>query len=112
MAPVSTWCADADIPEVCRLAATIDRWWDEIAAFIDTGHTNAKSEGVNRVIKLTARNASPPAEPVDTSAPLNYEDPSNAGEYSTWYASAPHRVTLLLRAILAAIQERSSLGSA
>ncbi|MER5371207.1 transposase [Streptomyces sp. NPDC002722] len=57
MAPVSTWCADADIPEVRRLAATIDRWWDEIAAFIDTGHTNAKSEGVNRVIKLTARNA-------------------------------------------------------
>ncbi|WSP52841.1 transposase (plasmid) [Streptomyces sp. NBC_01243] len=24
---------------------------------MDTGHTNAKSEGVNRVIKLTARNA-------------------------------------------------------
>ncbi|WP_267893333.1 transposase, partial [Streptomyces kebangsaanensis] len=51
------WCADADIPEVRRLAATVDRWWDEIAAFINTGHSNAKSEGVNRVIKLTARNA-------------------------------------------------------
>jgi transposase len=52
-----TWCADSDIPEVRRLATTIDRWWNEIAAFLDTGHSNAKSEGINRVIKLTARNA-------------------------------------------------------
>ena len=52
-----TWCADSDIPEVRTLAATVDRWWNEIAAFIDTGHSNAKSEGINRVIKLVARNA-------------------------------------------------------
>lgn len=52
-----TWCADSDIPEVRTLAATVDRWWTEIAAFIDTGHSNAKSEGINRVIKLVARNA-------------------------------------------------------
>ncbi|MGI5144090.1 ISL3 family transposase [Streptomyces sp. CA-106110] len=52
-----TWCADSDIPEVTKLAATVDRWWPEIAAFIDTGHHNAKSEGINRVIKLVARNA-------------------------------------------------------
>jgi len=52
-----TWCADSDIPEVRRLAVTIDRWWPEIAAFINTGHSNAKSEGINRVIKLVARNA-------------------------------------------------------
>ncbi|MGI5139257.1 ISL3 family transposase [Streptomyces sp. CA-106110] len=52
-----TWCANSDIPEVTKLAATVDRWWPEIAAFIDTGHHNAKSEGINRVIKLVARNA-------------------------------------------------------
>ena len=40
-----TWCADSDIPEVRTLAATVDRWWPEIDAFIDTGHSNAKSEG-------------------------------------------------------------------
>jgi hypothetical protein len=39
------------------LATIVDRWWNEIAAFIDTGHSNAKSEGVNRVIKLVARAA-------------------------------------------------------
>jgi transposase len=52
-----TWCADADIPEVRTLATTVDRWWPEIAAFIATGHSNAKSEGINRVIKLVARAA-------------------------------------------------------
>ncbi|MFE4824696.1 ISL3 family transposase [Streptomyces sp. NPDC056704] len=52
-----TWCADSDIPEVRRLATTGDRWWPEVAAFIRTGHSNAKSEGINRVIKLIARNA-------------------------------------------------------
>ena len=52
-----TWCADSDIPEVRTLATTVDRWWPEIAAFIDTGHSNARSEGINRVIKLVARNA-------------------------------------------------------
>ncbi|MFF3159897.1 transposase [Streptomyces sp. NPDC057910] len=36
-----TWCADADIPEVVTLATTVDRWWPEIAAFINTGHSNA-----------------------------------------------------------------------
>jgi transposase len=50
-----TWCADSDIPEVRQLAVTVDRWWPENAAFIDTGHHNAKSEGINRVIKLVAR---------------------------------------------------------
>lgn len=52
-----TWCADSDIPEVRQLATTIDRWWPEIRAFIDTGHTNATSEGINRMIKLAARAA-------------------------------------------------------
>ncbi|WP_206352693.1 ISL3 family transposase [Streptomyces sp. Z423-1] len=52
-----TWCADSEIPEVRQLATTVDRWWTEIAAFITTGHSNAKSEGINRVIKLVARAA-------------------------------------------------------
>lgn len=78
-----TRCADSDIPEVVRLAVTVDR-------FLDTGHSNAKSEGINRVIKSSpatpsasatqrtyayAHAPSPPAEPADTSAPLNLEDP-------------------------------------
>ncbi|WP_413808556.1 transposase [Streptomyces sp. OE57] len=52
-----TWCADSDIPEVRQLAVTVDRWWPEIEAFIATGHSNAKSEGINRMIELTARAA-------------------------------------------------------
>jgi transposase len=51
------WCADTDIPELHRLARTIQAWWPQIEAFILTGITNAASEGVNRLIKLEARNA-------------------------------------------------------
>lgn len=40
-----------------RTRRTVDRWWPETAAFLDTGRHNAKSEGINRVIKLVARNA-------------------------------------------------------
>jgi transposase len=40
-----------------HLAATIETWWPQIEAFILTGLTNAGSEGVNRLIKLEARNA-------------------------------------------------------
>jgi hypothetical protein len=52
-----TWCADSDIPEVRTLARTIDRWRPEIAAFIATGYSNAKSEGINHMIKLAPRAA-------------------------------------------------------
>ncbi|MFD5255112.1 transposase [Streptomyces bobili] len=44
-------------PEFRRLATTVDHWWPEIAALIDTGDSNAKSEGINRVITLIARDA-------------------------------------------------------
>jgi transposase len=50
-------CADADIPELHRLATTVETWWPEILAFLHTGITNAGSEGTNRVIKTTARDA-------------------------------------------------------
>jgi hypothetical protein len=52
-----TWCADAAVPELERLARTIQTWWPPIEAFLHTKITNAASEGYNRVVKLDARNA-------------------------------------------------------
>jgi transposase len=52
-----TWCADAAVPELDRLARTIDTWWPGIEAFLHTTITNAASEGYNRIVKLDARNA-------------------------------------------------------
>jgi transposase len=52
-----TWCADAAVPELERLARTIQTWWPAIEAFLHTKITNAASEGCNRVVKLDARNA-------------------------------------------------------
>lgn len=49
------WCAQADIAEVHTLAGTVETWWPEIEAFIDTGITNAKTEGLNRLVKQVKR---------------------------------------------------------
>jgi transposase len=49
------WCARADVPEVTTLARTIEAWWPQILAFIDTGITNAGTEANNRLIKDAAR---------------------------------------------------------
>lgn len=51
------WCAQVGLPEIERLARTIEQWWPHIEAFIHTRITNAASEAINRVVKLAARNA-------------------------------------------------------
>ena len=49
------WCARVDIPEVTTLATTIDAWWPEVLGFLETGITNAGTEGRNRLVKDAAR---------------------------------------------------------
>jgi transposase len=49
------WCIDSQIPELLTLAATIDQWWPEINAFMQTGITNARTEGYNRLVKQVKR---------------------------------------------------------
>jgi transposase len=50
-----TWCIDSEIPELITLATTIDTWWPEINAFVQTGITNARTEGYNRLVKQVKR---------------------------------------------------------
>jgi transposase len=50
-----TWCIDSQIPELLTLAATVDDWWPEINAFVQTGITNARTEGYNRLVKQVKR---------------------------------------------------------
>lgn len=49
------WCARSDIPEVTTLAQTVETWWPEILAFLQTGITNAGTEGTNRLVKQVLR---------------------------------------------------------
>lgn len=51
------WCANADIDELTTLATTVEAWWPAIEAFLDTGITNAKTEGLNRLVKQVKRSA-------------------------------------------------------
>jgi transposase len=50
-------CGASGLPELERLASTVSAWWPEVLAFLQTGITNAGSEGTNRVIKTVARDA-------------------------------------------------------
>jgi transposase len=47
--------AEADVPELTRLAGTIETWWPAVEAFLRLRVTNARTEGYNRVIKQIKR---------------------------------------------------------
>jgi transposase len=47
--------AGSGVPELERLAGTIEAWWPEVLGFLQTGVTNARTEGCNRVIKQITR---------------------------------------------------------
>lgn len=51
------WCAATNIPEIHRLASTVETWWPEILRFLETNLSNAKTEGTNRIIKDVGRRA-------------------------------------------------------
>jgi transposase len=50
-----TACADADMPETTRLATTVQTWWPAVLVALQTGVTNARTEGHNRTIKQVKR---------------------------------------------------------
>jgi transposase len=51
-----TYCADADIPELIRLATTIDSWRSELLAYFTTnGVSNGPTEAINLLIKKIKR---------------------------------------------------------
>jgi len=49
------FCAACTVPEVHRLARTIETWQTPIIAALQTGLTNARTEGYNRIIKHVGR---------------------------------------------------------
>jgi transposase len=51
-----TYCADADVPELARLARTIDSWRPELLAYFDTDRiSNGPTEAINLLIKKIKR---------------------------------------------------------
>lgn len=51
-----SYCADSDIPELIRLATTIDSWRSELLAYFTTGGiSNGPTEAINLLIKKIKR---------------------------------------------------------
>lgn len=51
------WCATTSVPEVHTLAELIETWWPAVLTVLQTGVTNAATEGTNRLIKQVKRQA-------------------------------------------------------
>ncbi|MCB0949642.1 MAG: ISL3 family transposase [Mycobacterium sp.] len=49
------FCAACKVPEVIRLARTVAAWQGPIIAALQTGLTNARTEGYNRIVKHIGR---------------------------------------------------------
>ena len=49
------WCAQAEIPELNRLAKTIAAWQDEVLAYHHTGLSNGPTEAMNLLVKKIKR---------------------------------------------------------
>ena len=49
------FCAACKVPEVIKFARTIEAWQDPIIAALQTGLTNARTEGYNRLVKHVGR---------------------------------------------------------
>jgi transposase len=53
-----TWCADADVPELRRLASTVSRWSEQIFAYHRTGGaSNGRVENIHMLAEKIRRNS-------------------------------------------------------
>ena len=49
------FCAACKVPEVIKFARAIEAWQDPVIAALQTGLTNARTEGYNRIVKHVGR---------------------------------------------------------
>ena len=71
--------AASDAPEVHRLATTVDKWWPTVLAGLESGYSNSRSEGYNRLAKHEGRNA------------FGFRNPVNQPRRIRWACSRQHR---------------------
>jgi transposase len=80
------WVVEVDVPELTRLATTIDRWQDEVLAFFDTRRaTNAATESANVKIKSIRR------------AARGFRNPDNYAARIRLHAGQPRRLPTTTR---------------
>ncbi len=86
------WCAHADLDELNTLASTVQTWWPAIEAFIDTGITNARTEGLNRLLKQVKRSACGSATPPTATAGYDSTAPGTTGQQQQHQDHCPLKV--------------------
>ena len=72
-------CAETNIPELHRLARTLDTWRTELLAYFDTGGlSNGRTEAVNALIKKIKRIHQLPAAGLLLHCGVNWQTPQPA----------------------------------
>lgn len=73
------FCAACKVPEVISFARTIETWQAPIIAAVQTGLTNARTEGYNRIVKHVGRIA------------FGFRNPDNQRRRVRWACTRPSR---------------------
>jgi len=73
------FCASCKVPEVISFARTIEAWQTPIIAAVQTGLTNARTEGYNRIVKHVGRIA------------LGFRNPDNQRRRVRWACTRQSR---------------------
>ena len=79
------WAAAVEVPEITRLATTIDTWQAEVLAFFDTRASNAPTESANVKIKSIRR------------AARGFRNPANYRARILLHAGQPRKVPTTTR---------------
>jgi transposase len=74
--------AASSAPEVHRLATTVDKWWPTVLAGLESGYSNSRSEGYNRLAKHAGRNA------------FGFRNPVNQRRRIRWACTRQHPMAL------------------
>ena len=85
-------CAAADIDELTTLATTVEVWWPPIKAFVDTGITNARAEGINRLVRQVKRSACGFDNPTNGHRRIRFHCTGNTGRQQRHQGNCPHKV--------------------
>jgi hypothetical protein len=102
-------CADSNVPEVHRLASTIDGWRDELLADFDTaGVSNGPTEAMNLLVRKSFKRCGRQSQAASTTTgygscctaespgTLHHQRESEAG-YHAWLRRARLRLDLRIR---------------
>ncbi|GAA4293527.1 transposase [Mycobacterium paraffinicum] len=96
-------------PRAAHRGPTIDTWWPEINAFIDTGITNARFEGYKRLVRQVKRAACGFRMYITQPAGYDSTAPADSGPQPRLHADCPVKIEEPLIARVLPVRRRRTI---